>query len=200
MSAVAARAWIALVHHPVYDRDRRIITTAITNLDIHDLARSSRTYGLAGYHLVTPIEAQRALAERILGHWRSDEGVAMNDFRARALAPVSVHPSIADSACAVAAAAGAQPVTVATTARRRPGMIAPRTLVAEAATHARPLLLLFGTGWGLADEVVDGVDHVLTPIRGSADYNHLSVRSAAAILLDRLFGDGEEEKEAERSR
>jgi hypothetical protein len=29
---------------------------------------------------------------------------------------------------------------------------------------------------------------VLTPIDGRGPYNHLSVRSAGAILLDRLFG------------
>jgi hypothetical protein len=189
VTPVAARTWVALVHHPVYDRDRRVITTAITNLDIHDLARSSRTYGLAGYHLVTPVEAQRALALRILGHWRGEEGAAMNDFRARALAPVDVHASLDGSIAAVTASAGAPPLLAATTARRFPGQVAPRALVADPALAARPLLLLFGTGWGLADEVVDRVDRVLAPIQGGADYNHLSVRSAAAIILDRLFGD-----------
>ena len=54
-----------------------------------------------------------------------------------------------------------------------------------------PTLLLFGTGWGLADSILDRVDHCLAPIRGGSDYNHLSVRSAAAITLDRLFGDRE---------
>jgi hypothetical protein len=29
---------------------------------------------------------------------------------------------------------------------------------------------------------------VLAPIRGNTSYNHLSVRSAAAIILDRLLG------------
>jgi hypothetical protein len=48
-----------------------------------------------------------------------------------------------------------------------------------------------GTGWGLADQVLDRVDRLLAPIQGAADYNHLSVRSAAAIILDRLFGDRE---------
>ena len=32
------------------------VATAITNLDVHDIARSSRTYGLGGYFVVTPIE------------------------------------------------------------------------------------------------------------------------------------------------
>ncbi len=51
-----------------------------------------------------------------------------------------------------------------------------------------PLLFLFGTGWGLTEEVLEQADDILEPIRGAGAYNHLSVRSAAAILLDRLRG------------
>ncbi len=188
-SEIAARSWVALVHHPVYDKNGRVITTAITNLDIHDLARSSRTYGLAGYHLVTPVAAQRELASRIMAHWRSGEGAAMNDFRRQALAPVEVVPSLDDSIAAVAAAAGSPPLLVATSARRGPRTVGYDDLLADPELPARPLLILFGTGWGLADQVMDRVDRVLAPIQGAADYNHLSVRSAAAITLDRLFGD-----------
>ena len=185
---LAARTWVALVHHPVYDRERKIITTALTNLDLHDLARSSRTYGLAGYHLVTPVAAQRELAARILDHWRGEEG-DRNDFRRQALAPVDVLSTVEDSRAAVAAAAGAEPLVVATTARVRAGQTGARALATDPALSGRPLLILFGTGWGLADEVVDRVDRVLAPIQGAAAYNHLSVRSAAAITLDRLFGE-----------
>ena len=51
------------------------------------------------------------------------------------------------------------------------------------------LLVLFGTGWGLEDALIESCDGVLNPIRGADEYNHLSVRSAAAIILDRLFGE-----------
>ena len=37
-------------------------------------------------------------------------------------------------------------------------------------------------------EVRSRVDEVLEPIAGTGDYNHLSVRAAAAIMLDRLRG------------
>jgi hypothetical protein len=50
-----------------------------------------------------------------------------------------------------------------------------------------PFLILFGTGWGLTQEVKDSSDYVLVPIEGKG-YNHLSVRSAVAIILDRLLG------------
>ncbi|HBQ11088.1 MAG TPA: hypothetical protein DEF51_07890, partial [Myxococcales bacterium] len=66
--------YLALVHHPVVDRAGDVITTAVTNLDVHDIARSARTYDLAGYYVVTPIEAQHRLVDRILGHWRDGAG------------------------------------------------------------------------------------------------------------------------------
>ena len=50
------------------------------------------------------------------------------------------------------------------------------------------VLLLLGTAWGLAPEVLAMADGVLPPIRGVSGFNHLSVRSAAAILFDRLLG------------
>jgi hypothetical protein len=34
-------------------------------------------------------------------------------------------------------------------------------------------------------------DYVLDPVLGNTDYNHLSVRSAAAVILDRVFGKKE---------
>jgi tRNA (guanine37-N1)-methyltransferase len=56
------------------------------------------------------------------------------------------------------------------------------------AREERPFLLLFGTGHGLAQEVLERADLALPPIRPGS-YNHLSVRAACAIILDRLFGD-----------
>ena len=45
-----------------------------------------------------------------------------------------------------------------------------------------PYLILFGTGWGLTSEILE-------PIRGKTKYNHLCVRSAVSIILDRLLGE-----------
>ena len=66
--------YCALVHYPVRDRAGDTVTTAVTTLDVHDIARSGRTYGLRGYYVVTPIEAQHALTRRILEHWDSGAG------------------------------------------------------------------------------------------------------------------------------
>ncbi len=54
--------------------------------------------------------------------------------------------------------------------------------------NARPVLIILGTGWGLTENIFSQSDYVLEAIEGASDYNHLSVRSAAAIILDRLLG------------
>jgi hypothetical protein len=40
---IMADLYLALLHYPVYDKDHKIVTTSITNMDIHDIARSART-------------------------------------------------------------------------------------------------------------------------------------------------------------
>lgn len=175
--------WVALVHHPVYDKHRRVVATALTNLDLHDIARSVRTYGLGGFFIVHPVAAQRELAERIAAHWLA-EGAEKNDFRRMAIERIRVVATLADARAHVAQASGQDPLMVATAARASPGAVGFAEL-----THDGPLLLVLGTGWGLTDEALNECHRRLVPIQGGSDYNHLSVRSACAIMLDRLYGD-----------
>ena len=56
----------------------------------------------------------------------------------------------------------------------------------ESLAAGTPHLIVFGTAWGLAPEIFDGVDATLEPITGNTGYNHLSVRSAVAVILDRM--------------
>jgi len=186
MSAI----YCALVHHPVRARDGSTVTTAVTNLDVHDLARLARTYGLAGYFVVTPIEAQRALVDRILGHWRDGGGQKRIPERSEALSRVTVASSLEDVVSSIEKEEGAPPRLIATAARS--AGIEP-TPYPEAAASLRedgpPALVLFGTGHGLTEAILAEADMLLPPIRGRGDYNHLSVRAAAAITLDRLLGD-----------
>jgi tRNA (guanine37-N1)-methyltransferase len=184
-----ARTHLALVHHPVVDRTGAVITTALTNFDIHDLARSSLTYGLAGYHIVTPITSQRDKAAHIARLWSED---AQGEHRARALALVRTAESIEAVIAELTAAHGLAPLVVATSARAGSFAAIPRrsppALHAEASTNPAPLLILLGTGWGLAEGLISSVSRMLAPIEGASEWNHLSVRSAGAVLLDRLFG------------
>jgi hypothetical protein len=187
---VGVRLYAALVHHPVRDRAGALVTSAITNVDVHDLARSCRTYGLRGYFVVSPIAAQRALIERILEHWRTGAGARRIPERTEALALCVPCSSVEDALAAIEAREGASPRLVVTSARDegRP-VISYRVLAEELAAGAGPVLLAFGTGHGLHRTLVARADAVLAPIRPRG-YNHLSVRAAAAITLDRLFGDG----------
>jgi tRNA (guanine37-N1)-methyltransferase len=188
--ALQLRTHLALVHHPVVDRTGQVITTALTNFDIHDLARSSLTYGLAGYHVVTPITSQRDKATHIARLWIDD---AQGEHRARALRLVRTAGSIDEVIEALAAEHGRPPRVVASSARAGsfPNIArrSPSALRAEASVDPAPMLVLLGTGWGLAEALIPSVSCMLEPIEGAADWNHLSVRSAGAILLDRLFGD-----------
>ena len=178
--------WVGLVHHPVRDRAGEVITTAVTNLDVHDIARTARTYDLAGYFVVTPIEAQRKLVERILSHWRDGPGAKRVPERSEALARCEVIESVELAIAAIEDRSGEAPLVVATGARASGGAAEYRE-VAEA-LRGRSGLILFGTGHGLASSVVEAADHVVAPIQPDASYNHLAVRAAAAITLDRLFG------------
>ncbi len=184
-----ARTHIALVHHPVVDRVGDVITTAVTNFDIHDIARSSMTYGLANYHLVTPVTSQREKAHHIAQLWMGDE---QGEHRASALRLVRTAASVDDVIASITESSGKPPLVVATSAKPTSFPAAARRttseLVAEATLDPAPVLLLLGTGWGLADSLIPSVSRVLAPIEGDTNWNHLSVRSAAAIILDRLFG------------
>jgi hypothetical protein len=179
---------IALVHHPVLDAQKGLVTTAITNLDVHDLARSARTYGCTDYFLVHPIDAQRELVQKILSHWLEGSSGRRIPDRKVALALVRTETTLD---AVYAKLGGRDAIEVWVTAAR--DVAPPLRLVdarARLAGEGKPVLIVFGTGWGLAPSVVDAADHALEPIRATAPtgYNHLSVRAACAITLDRLLG------------
>lgn len=178
--------YVALLHHPARSRDGQIVTTSITNMDIHDIARSARTFGLRRFFVVHPIPGLRALSERVVEHWRSGYGSRYNPSRREAIARVEVQPDLDHVLAAVEQDAGRLPRLVATSARPRPGMIRFETLAQEIESSEEPTLLILGTGFGLADELLERCDAQLEPIQGEDDYNHLSVRAAAAIIFDRL--------------
>jgi hypothetical protein len=183
------RIAIALVHYPVLDGQGAVVTTAVTNLDVHDLARSARTYGCSDYFVVHPIGAQRELVERIREHWTEGSSGKRIPDRREALTLLRVVDSLER---AVEALGGRDRVEVWVTAARRLGE---PLRFAEArsriAADGKPVLLVFGTGWGLARTVIELADQRLEPIESvRAEYNHLSVRAACAIALDRLLGRG----------
>jgi len=177
---------LGLAHGPVLLKDGSVGTVSLTNLDVHDIARVSRTYGLGGFEVVSPLRDQLTLAGRIVDHWRTGPGSRSNPDRAEALSLVRLHESL-DAALTAVSADHGQPAALIATSAKGPATLsfaAARELIA-----ARPALLVLGTGHGLAEEVLARADGVLPAIRPFSDYNHLSVRAAAGILTDRLLGD-----------
>ncbi len=178
---------IALLHHPVLNKEGRIVATAVTNLDIHDNARSAKTFGVASYHIVTPLDAQVELVGRILGHWRDGYGARRVPNRQEAMNLARVTRTFDDVVAAITEANGKTPYVIATCARRRENTVSFVALREMMKDISRPYLIVFGTGYGLAEEIFDKSDAVLEPIGSPEGWNHLSVRSATAIVLDRLL-------------
>ncbi len=180
--------YIVLIHHPVYDKNGQIVATAVTNMDVHDLARIGKTYGVRGVFIATPIRALRLLTEKIIDHWQHGFGAQYNETRRVALDLVRAVPDLDTAILEIERETGQPPVLIATSAREGPGKISFVDLRARLAGDPSPHLLVLGTGWGLAPEVIDRAQLILEPIRGVGDYSHLPVRAAAAIMLDRLLG------------
>ncbi len=182
------KAYIALVHYPVYNNRLTIITTAFTNLDVHDIARAGKTYGIEKFYLVQPNPEQQRLAERVLRHWTEGEGPALNKSRAEALEFVVIKDSLGEAVKDIERIEGKAPRVVVTDARPRENAIGYSEMREKMMrSGGDPFLLVFGTGWGLSEEIMEKADYTLKPVNGYTGYNHLSVRSAAAIILDRLF-------------
>ncbi len=183
-----AELYIALLHYPVVDRNARIVTSAITSLDIHDLARAARTYGVRGFFVVHPVAEQREFAARVIEHWFEEPGRAFDSRREEALRLARVVATLDEALAAAEAESGAAPMVVSTSARNPNQMSFQNLREKIEARGGRPIVLLFGTGFGLAPEVMKCAAAALAPLRGPADYNHLSVRAAVAAILDRLRG------------
>ncbi|MBU1219876.1 RNA methyltransferase [Myxococcota bacterium] len=182
----ASHTHVLLMHYPVLNRNGETVTTAVTNLDIHDISRACRTYGIGNYFIVTPIKLQRELVENVIEHWTRGWGASYNERRAQAFDTTAVAPNIADCLAKIREIENDEPLIVATSARSLSN--APMMTYEEAVLDKRPLVLMFGTGWGMAPELMNMARAVLPPIKGPSEYNHLSVRSAVSIVLDRLFG------------
>ncbi len=182
------KKFLGLVHGPVRNKKGDEITTSVTNLDIHDIARSARTFGFDGYFIITPIELQQGLVSKILDHWEGDHGNEYNPDRQSALSFIKLANTIEDAQSKILEITGENPFTVVTGANFEVHDGDENNLNKALKVDKGPMFLLFGTGWGLTASVTDRADFRLEPIYGTATdkYNHLSVRSAVAIYCDRI--------------
>jgi hypothetical protein len=187
--------YVALVHWPVLNKDRQVVTTSITCFDLHDIARTALTYGARGYFVQNPLPSQQKLAGRITRFWREGPSADWNPTRRDAFGVVRIVETIEQACRVIEEETGRQPRVVVTSARRWKESIPYSRVAGKIRQESHPWLIIFGTGWGLADEVIQQADYVLEPIEGAGEYNHLPVRSAVAISLDRLLTPGESLKE-----
>jgi len=179
---------IALIHHPVLGKKGEVIGSAVTNLDLHDIARIARTYGIGNYYIVTPYADQQELVNEIIDHWQNGHGSTYNPARKEAFSLVRLASSLEEVLENVRFRRGMTPNLVTTSAKHQEKSVSygeSRKRIAE----GDPALLVFGTAHGLAPEITQLADYTLPSINGRMDYNHLSVRSAVAIICDRLLGD-----------
>lgn len=180
--------YIGLLHYPVYNKNMEVISTSITNLDIHDIARVACTYDVKRYYVIHPLETQRNLVQDILAYWQTGYGSRYNADRKAAFDRVTLLPGLTETVADIERETGIRPLMVTTDARVYPNTIGYRALRRKMEDGA-PYLVVFGTGWGIEKETMMKSDYILEPVYGPGDYNHLSVRSAVAVILDRLLGE-----------
>lgn len=180
--------YVVLMHDQVLLKNGTVGTSSVTSIDLHDIARSSATYGLKNFFVVTPLKDQQAIVQTFLDFWRT-AGPAYNPDRYQALDSVRLHTNLDEVIALIATQEGKQPVLVATSAGTQEH-VASITYDDQSTVwaHKRPVLFVLGTSHGLAPELINRCDYLLDPLKGLPTFNHLSVRSAAAVIFDRWLG------------
>ena len=179
--------YVALTHYPVVNKAGDTIASAVTNLDLHDIARATKTYGVRQFYVATPLTDQQTLVERIVSHWVQGAGSRYNPNRREAIKLIRIEKTFKGILDRIRENGDGEPKTVVTSAKKSPNNIGFDKL-REMLQNGTPYVLVFGTAWGLSDRFIAEADFILEPVKGNTGYNHLSVRSAAAIILDRLLG------------
>ena len=181
---------LALIHHPIFNKHGEKITTTVTNLDLHDISRVGKTYDIERYYVVNHLESQQALIKRMKDYWTGGFGAEYNQNRHQAFSVLEIADTLSQVINKIVEENGKRPHLVATDASPFPRCISyeeMRTQIIES-NGQEHFLLVFGTGWGLTEETLEECDFFLEPIYGRGEFNHLSVRSAVSIILDRLLG------------
>lgn len=183
-----SQLYVALLHDHMVDKTGKLVTTSVTLIDVHDIARSCRTFGASSLFVAHPSQTVRALVRTVKEHWDGDFGSNYNPNRQDALGRLCIVSDLDEAILQIERRSGALPQLIATSARDGNDRVTYESMRQTIATSTSPFLLLFGTGWGMSDPLMARANYILKPIDGPTDYNHLSVRAACAIILDRLTG------------
>ena len=177
---------VILLHADMEDKQKAHVTTSLTLIDVHDIARSSTTYGVNTFFVAHPSPALRKLGRTLKSHWEEGHGSTYNPNRKDAMERVSLVESLDEAIHHIDLRTGSLPTLLATSAKPGEGRVTFKEMRTQL-TDGKPYLLMLGTGHGMSEELLARADMFLEPIDGPTQYNHLSVRSACAIMLDRLL-------------
>ncbi len=192
---------LALLHHPVIIKDKQaskkaeIGTSSITNLDIHDIARSARTYDTSAFYVISPLEDQANLVRTLTEYWTNGRGARANCDRQNALSIVQHAYNLDEVKEKILKEKGKAPIIIGTSAsiptdkKKRPLVEQIMWKELKKILKNEEILLLFGTSHGISEDLLRQCDAILPPLRGLSKYNHLSVRAAVALCLERIIGE-----------
>jgi len=182
--------YLGLLHYPVYNKNKVVITSAVTNFDIHDISRACKTFGVENYFIITPNKGQQKVVGQIINHWQEGFGATYNSDRKDALNITFLIDDLDDALKFIKEKEGKSPLVIATSANKTEKYS--NYSISEFREFLKgegePVLLLFGTGYGMVLEDLPQITAMLSPIYGPTEYNHLSVRSAVSIYLYALKG------------
>ncbi len=181
---------IGILHYPVYNKNKEVVITSITTSSLHDISRTAKTYGIDNVYIITPLKAQQELVRRLIAHWQIGYGAEYNPTRKEALQDLIIVNNFGECLQDVTQKYGQRPVRIVTSANiQKKKNIAYQELYQRIKTTSQPHLIIFGTGWGIEKNLIESMDLAIKPIygQGQGDYNHLSVRAAVAIILDRIY-------------
>ncbi len=196
MKRPRSSVYLALLNYPSLNKEKKIVSTSITPLSVHDIARCAATYGVKRYYVVNPVTAQKKLIGRIIEYWNEGFGSIYNRNRKKALSILSAVSDLEDVIRDIKKNEKREPKLVTTSAKRFANSISFETLRQKIFGENGIYLILLGTGWGIPDEIMMESDYTLDAVRGTTGFNHLSVRSAASIILDRLLQEEKDERRA----
>ncbi|RIL01330.1 MAG: hypothetical protein DCC75_13725 [Proteobacteria bacterium] len=176
-----------LLHDQMVDKNGHVVTTSLTLIDIHDIARSARTYGVNNFFVAHSSPMLRELATTLRLHWEEGYGATYNPNRKEALAGLRIVDNLDQAIKELSLDTPNKRLKLVATSAKAGGS---RITYSEFRNFLQEsnesFLLMLGTGWGMSKPLLERADYFLEPIQGVTDYNHLSVRSACAIMLDRV--------------
>ncbi len=108
--------YVALLHYQVLNRVGETVTSSVTSIDLHDIARAGRTYGVEGMFVVHSSAPQRRFARRVMDHFLSGPGRDFHPTRAEALRAVEVVADLDGAVEAIEKKEEIRPILVATSA------------------------------------------------------------------------------------